>query len=137
MPVFLNDVKVAGNLTRDPEMRDVGNDNVVTKFGLAINRKYKASNGEVKENTTFVDIELWNRQAELAYQYLQKGSNVLVEGELKLDTWKDKEGNNRSRMMINGRRVHFINTGDKKERKAPTESESRKPEVYDDMEPPF
>lgn len=107
MPLMLNNVQLGGNLTRDPELREVG-EHTVANFGLAINRKYK-KNGELVEETTFVDIECWNRQAELCGQYLTKGRNVLIEGSLKLDQWDDKEsGAKRSKISINAQRVHFI-----------------------------
>lgn len=107
MPLMLNDVKLGGNLTRDPELRAVGESNTVANFGLAINRRYK-SGDEMKEETTFLDIECWGRQAELCGQYLTKGRNVLIEGALKLQQWEDKEGNKRSKITVNARRVHFI-----------------------------
>jgi len=69
MPLMLNDVKLGGNLTRDPELHAVGQ-NTVANFGLAINRKYKGADGEMKEEVTFVDIECWGRQAELCQQYI-------------------------------------------------------------------
>ena len=107
MPLMLNNVQLGGNLTRDPELRQAGN-KTVANFGIAINRKYR-SGDELKEETTFVDIECWERQAELVGQYLTKGRNVLIEGAIKLDTWEDKEsGAKRSKLSIRAHRVHFI-----------------------------
>jgi len=108
MPLMLNTVQIAGNLTRDPEVRFFANDKAVANFGLAINRRYKGGDGEMKEETTFVDVECWGRQAELVGQYLTKGRNCLCEGSLKFDQWEDKEGNKRSKLKINAQRVHFI-----------------------------
>ena len=105
MPLMLNDVKLAGNLTRDPEHRQVGETSVVN-FGLAINRKYK-SGDELKEEVTFVDVETWGHQAESCAQYLKKGRNVLIEGSLKLDQW-EKDGVKRSKISVKAMRVHFI-----------------------------
>ena len=78
--------------SRDPEIRHVGNNTAVCNFGLAINRRFRDSSGEQKDDTTFVDIEAWGRTAEICGQYLQKGRNVFIEGSLKLDQWEDKEG---------------------------------------------
>ena len=69
-------------------------------FGLAINRRYRGGDGEMKEETTFIDVETWGRQAELVGQYLTKGRNCFVEGSLKLDQWEDKSGNKRSKIKV-------------------------------------
>ncbi|MCK4500478.1 single-stranded DNA-binding protein [Candidatus Babeliales bacterium] len=108
MALMLNTVQLAGNLTRDPQVRFFANEKSVADFGLAINRKYRGGDGEMKEETTFIDVEVWNRQAELVGQYLSKGRNCLVEGSLKLEQWEDKEGDKRSKIKISGHRVHFI-----------------------------
>lgn len=112
MPLMLNDVNLAGNLTRDPELRAVG-EKTVANFGLAINRRFKDANGEPKEEVTFVDVECWGRQAELCGQYIGKGCNVLIEGALKLSQWVDKEGKNCNKLSVNGRKVHFITFKDR------------------------
>ena len=108
MALMLNTVQVAGNLTRDPQVRFFANEKAVADFGLAINRKYRGGDGEMKEETTFVDVECWGRQAELCGQYLTKGRNCLVEGSLKLESWEDKQGNKRSKIKISAQRVHFL-----------------------------
>lgn len=109
MALMLNNVQLAGNLTRDPQVRFLANEKAVADFGIAINRKYRGNDGEMKEETTFVDVETWGRQAELVGQYLVKGRNCLVEGSLKLDQWEDKEtGGKRSKMKVVAMRVHFI-----------------------------
>lgn len=108
MALMLNTVQVAGNLTRDPQVRFFANEKAVADFGLAINRKYRGGDGEMKEETTFIDVEAWGRQAELVGQYLTKGRNCLVEGSLKLDQWEDKTGNKRSKIKISAQRVHFL-----------------------------
>jgi single-strand DNA-binding protein len=86
-----NRVILAGNLTRDPELRYLPKGTAVAKIGLAINRVWKNDAGESKEEVTFVDIEAFGRQAETIGQYLKKGRPILVEGRLKLDTWEDKQ----------------------------------------------
>lgn len=111
----LNRVLVAGHLTRDPEVRQIGTDRVVANFGLAINSKFKTADGQAKEETTFLDVECWNRTAELVGQYLTKGSGAFLEGRLKLDTWDDgKTGQKRSKLKLVAEHVQFL--GEPKER---------------------
>ncbi len=108
MSLNVNTVILAGHLTRDPELRQLGGDKAVVNFSLAINRRYKSTEGEIKEESTFVDCEAWGRTAELIGQYLAKGSAAYVEGRLKLDAWQDKEGKNRSRLKVVVDNVQFV-----------------------------
>src|SRR5436309_374536 len=85
-----NKVILAGNLTRDPELRYTPKGTAIARIGLAINRTWKSETGETKEEVTFVDVEAWGRQAEVISQYMKKGRPFLVEGRLKLDQWEDK-----------------------------------------------
>jgi len=85
-----NKVILAGNLTRDPELRYTPKGTAVCRFGLAINRNWTSETGEKKEEVTFVDIDAFGRQAEVVAQYMKKGRPFLVEGRLKLDQWEDK-----------------------------------------------
>ncbi|HTL55274.1 MAG TPA: single-stranded DNA-binding protein [Candidatus Limnocylindrales bacterium] len=85
-----NKVIIAGNLTRDPEMRYTPKGTAVVRFGLATNHKWKTETGEMKEEVTFVDIDAFGRQAEVIAQYMKKGRPLLVEGRLKLHEWEDK-----------------------------------------------
>jgi single-strand DNA-binding protein len=97
----LNRVLLIGNLTRDPDLRYTPKGTAVAEIALAINRIYSGDDGERKEETTFVDITLWARLAEIAGQYLKKGRPVFIEGRLQLDTWDDKQtGQKRSRMRV-------------------------------------
>jgi single-strand DNA-binding protein len=97
----LNRVLLIGNLTRDPEVRYTPKGTAVTEIGLAVNRIYSGEDGEKKEETTFVDVTLWARQAEIAGQYLKKGRPVFIEGRLQLDTWDDKQtGQKRSKLRV-------------------------------------
>ena len=97
----LNRVLLIGNLTRDPEVRYTPKGTAVTEIGLAVNRSYSGEDGERKEETTFVDVTLWARQAEIAGQYLKKGRPVFIEGRLQLDTWDDKQtGQKRSKLRV-------------------------------------
>ena len=85
-----NKVILAGNLTRDPELRYTPKGTAVAKIGLAVNRNYTTESGEKKEEVSFIDVEAWGRQAEVIGQYMKKGRPLLIEGRLKLDTWEDK-----------------------------------------------
>ncbi|MHC4501757.1 MAG: single-stranded DNA-binding protein [Planctomycetota bacterium] len=105
----LNKVFLAGNLTRNPELRYTPGGTAVAQFGMAVNRRFRNRDGQMQEEATFVDIEVWGRQAETASEYLSKGSPVLVEGRLKLDTWESKQtGERRSKLRVVGERVQFL-----------------------------
>ena len=108
MSTAYNRVILAGNLTRDPQVRSLPNEKQVADFGLAINHRYKGSDGEMKEDVTFVDCEAWGRTAELVGQYLAKGRACLIEGRLKLDQWEDKDGQKRSKLKVVADSVQFL-----------------------------
>ena len=86
----LNKVMLMGNLTRDPEVRYTPKGTAVARITLAVNRNYTTETGEKKEEVSFIDVDVWGRQAEVIGQYMKKGRPLLVEGRLKLDTWEDK-----------------------------------------------
>jgi single-strand DNA-binding protein len=105
----LNRVLLLGNLTRDPDLRYTPTGTAVAEVGLALNRVYSGENGEKQEDTTFVDVTLWARQAEIAGQYLKKGRPVFIEGRLHLDTWDDKQtGQKRSRLRVVGENLQLL-----------------------------
>lgn len=85
-----NKVILAGNLTRDPELRYTPKGTAVARITLAVNRTWKSETGETKEEVSFVDIDAFGRQAEVIGQYVKKGRPLLIEGRLKQDTWEDK-----------------------------------------------
>ncbi len=85
-----NRVILAGNLTKDPELRYTPKGTAITTIRLAVNRTWKTETGETKEEVTFVDVDAFGRQAEVVAQYMKKGRPFLVEGRLKLDQWEDK-----------------------------------------------
>jgi len=104
-----NKVIMIGNLTRDPEYKTLSSGQGVCKLGLASNRQFRnRQTGAMIQEVCFVDIDVWGAQAESCRQYLQKGRPVLVEGRLKLDTWQDQNGNNRSKHTIVADRVVFL-----------------------------
>jgi single-strand DNA-binding protein len=102
-----NKVILMGNLTRDPEVRYTPNGAAVCELGLAISRKFNV-NGQDRDEVCFVDIIVWNKQAENCGKYLQKGRPVLIEGRLQLDTWQNKEGQNRSKLRVVAESVQFM-----------------------------
>ena len=98
-----------GNLTRDPELRYTPKGTAVAKVGLAVNRTWKTDTGETKEEVTFVDIDVFGRTAENVSQYLRKGSSMMVEGRLRLDSWEDKQTQQkRSKLGVVAETVQFI-----------------------------
>jgi single-strand DNA-binding protein len=104
-----NKVILLGNLTRDPEVRYTPKGTAVTELGMAVNRVYTAENGEKREETTFVDVTLWGRTAEIAGEYLKKGRPVFIEGRLQLDTWDDKtSGQKRSKLKVVGEGLQLL-----------------------------
>ena len=106
-----NKVMLLGNLTRNVEVKHLSGDNAVGNFGLAVNRKFKARDGDLREEVTFVDCEAWGRTAEVMGQYLSKGRPVFIEGRLKLDTWQDKnDGSNRSKLKVVVESFQFIDS---------------------------
>jgi single-strand DNA-binding protein len=105
----LNKVMVIGNLTRDPEIKYTPKGSAIADIALAINRNYTTDSGEKREETTYVDIVLYGRLAEIAGEYLKKGRPVYIEGRLKLDTWDDKQtGQKRSKMRVVGEGLQLL-----------------------------
>jgi len=102
-----NRVVLVGNLTRDPELRYISSGTAVTEIGLAVNDRRKNQSGEWVDETQFIDITLWARTAEVASQYLSKGSSVLIEGRLKLDRW-EKDGQKHSKLRVVGEKFEFL-----------------------------
>lgn len=126
-----NHVILVGRLTRDPEVKFFGNDSkAVCNMGIAVSKK----SGD-NEYTVFVDVEAWGRTGELCGQYLTKGSQVLVDGELKQDSWKDKDGNKRSKLKVSAYKVQFGAKGDSDSK--PAQGKTVPPPAVDDDEPPF
>lgn len=139
MAVAFNKVLLAGHLTRDPEVKFLSDERAVASFGIAINHRYKGSDGQAKEEATFVDIEAWGRTAELVGQCLTKGRACLIEGRLKLDQWEDKEGQKRSKLKVVADGVQFLDSGkgERAESAAPAPSPSRPVSGGASDEPPF
>jgi single-strand DNA-binding protein len=106
----VNKVILIGNVTRDPEIKYTPKGTAVVDLGLAVNRFIPASEGgEKREETTFIDVTLWGRQAEIANEYLKKGRPVYIEGRLQLDSWEDKQsGQKRSKLRVVGENLQLL-----------------------------
>ena len=102
-----NRVVLVGNLTRDIEMRYAPSGTAIGATGIAVTRKMTV-NGEKREETCFVDITFWGRTAEVANQYLSKGSKVLVEGRLKYEQWDDANGQKRSKHIVSVENMEML-----------------------------
>lgn len=97
---MFNKIIIVGNLTRDVDLKYLPSGSALSTIGLASNRKYKKQDGSQAEEVCFVDVKLFGRTAEVANQYLKKGSQVLIEGRLSLETWSDQNGSKRSKHTV-------------------------------------
>jgi single-strand DNA-binding protein len=103
-----NKVILAGNLTRDPQLSYMPSGSGVCEFGMAINRKWRTQNGEMKDDVCFVDLRAFGKQAETLNQYMNKGKPILVEGRLKFDQWEGKDGAKRSKLYVVVENFQFL-----------------------------
>ncbi|WP_139451490.1 single-stranded DNA-binding protein [Campylobacter armoricus] len=97
---MFNKVVLVGNLTRDIEMRYAPSGSAIGSSAIAVTRRFSANTGEKKEETCFIDISFFGRTAEIANQYLGKGSKILIEGRLRFEQWTDQNGQNRSKHSV-------------------------------------
>ncbi|MGF1452877.1 MAG: single-stranded DNA-binding protein [Opitutales bacterium] len=103
-----NKVILMGNLTRDPETRQTPGGMVICKLGLAVSRKYSTQQGEQREETTFVDVDCFGKQAEVISKYMSKGRPILIEGRLRLDQWETQSGEKRNKMVVVCENFQFV-----------------------------
>ncbi len=106
-----NKVILAGNLTRDPQLSYLPSNTPVCEFGMAINRKWRSQDGEMREDTCFVDMQCYGKQAETLNQYMSKGSPLLVDGRLKFHQWEGKDGSKRSKLSVVVENFQFLSGG--------------------------
>ena len=134
-----NRVLLMGNLTRNPEIRYTPSGTAVADLGLAINENFKNKAGETVEQTCFVDVVVWGRQAETSAEYLHKGSPVFVEGRLQLDQWENQQGEKRSKLRVRADRVQFLGAPAKGTEFAagPGDAAPQPPPMEDDDDVPF
>lgn len=108
---YLNKVLLLGNLTRDPELRQVAGGQAVCKFGLATNRRFKSPSGEMREDTTFVDITVWGVRGENLAKFFHKGDSIFVEGRLSFEEWQDKtSGQKRTKLTVTAEDWQFVSS---------------------------
>ncbi|MEA3489442.1 MAG: single-stranded DNA-binding protein [Candidatus Omnitrophota bacterium] len=132
MAASLNKVFLMGNLTRDPELRYVPSGAAVANFTIAINRAYKDSSGEKKEEVSFIRVIVWGKMAEVCGEYLTKGRPVLVEGRLKSRSWEGQDGQKRSVLEVVAASVQFI--GSRGDREQGAGESGAKPREHDSIE---
>jgi single-strand DNA-binding protein len=120
-----NKVLLMGNLTKDPELRYTPQGAAVANLRMAVNRRYKDKNQELKEEVCFITAVVWNKQAEVCNQYLHKGSSLFVEGRLQSRTWEDNTGAKRSVIEVRAERVQFMGAPGAKAQVAPVEPEAQ------------
>lgn len=106
-----NRVILAGNLTRDPELSYLPSGTAICKLGLAVSRRFRDKDGNQKDETCFVDLTAFGRQAEVINQYMTKGRPILIEGRLSYRQWTDKEGKNRSKLEVVVDNFTFLGSG--------------------------
>ncbi len=124
-----NKVLLIGNLTKDPELRYTPQGTAVVNLRLAVNRRYRDKNQELKEEVCFVTAVVWNKQAETCNQYLHKGSPILVEGRLQSRSWEDNSGQKRNVLEVRAERVQFLGAAPSKGAAEPSEEQSQEPPV--------
>ncbi len=107
MALNYNKVIIAGNLTKDPELRYLPSGTAVANMRLATTRRYRGKTGDMVDEVCFVDVQVFGRQAETSGEYLRRGSNILVEGRLRLNEWETDQGK-RSKVVVVGERIQFI-----------------------------
>ena len=103
-----NKVLLMGNLTKDPELRYTPQGTAVVNLRLAVNRRFRNKNQELKEEVCFITAVVWNKQAETCNQYLHKGSGIFVEGRLQSRSWEDNAGQKRNVIEVRAERVQFL-----------------------------
>jgi single-strand DNA-binding protein len=107
-----NRIVMIGNLTRDPDYKQLTSGQAVCRLGIASNRQFKnRQSGTMVQEVCYIDVDVWGPQAESCKQYLQKGRSILVEGRIKFDTWEDQQGQTRNKHSIVADRIVFLSSG--------------------------
>lgn len=125
MPQHFNSVNLLGNLTREPELRYTPNNTAVADFGLAVNNPYTQND----DDTVFIDVTVWNKGAENASEYLDKGQSVFVDGRLEFEKWESDDGTKNSKISVTAENVIYLHDGG-----AEAQGQSEPDEVLDDVE---
>lgn len=139
-----NRVMLLGNVTRDPQLKDLPSGTKVAEFGLAMNRKYRTSDGQDREEVCFVDCAAFGKTADVIARFVTKGKPLFIEGSLKYDSWEDKNGGGkRSKLTVRVDNFQFIGGRDgaakpsNDEQPAPADDGSQLPEGWDKQDIPF
>jgi single-strand DNA-binding protein len=138
----LNKVFLIGNLTKDPELRFVPSGSAVGTLSMAINRKYKTQDGQMKDDVCYVNVTVWGKQAEACSEFLSKGSPLLVEGRLRYKKYETDDGQKRSVMDVVAERVQFLGkkktaAGDSVDETASSDEVPSEPGSDSEEKPPF
>jgi single-strand DNA-binding protein len=133
-----NKVVLVGNVTRDIELKHTPGGTAVTEVGMAINEKYKDSSGNEVDATVFVDVTFWGRTAEVISEFIGKGSSILIEGRLKLDTW-EQDGQKRSKLKVTGEKMQMLDRKRDSNSGGQQQSQQAKPDTQQsaDADVPF
>lgn len=135
---MVNVVILVGHLCANPELRYTASGTAVANLRLAVNNTYTNAKGEKRENVLFIDVAAWGKQAESAAEYLEKGSKVLVEGELRLREWDDKPSGRRvSKIEVHAKSVQFLNFKKSNGDGATTQATAAVPAGQSDEDVPF
>jgi single-strand DNA-binding protein len=129
-----NRVILLGNITRDPEVRTTATGHTICKLGLATSRQYSTRDGERREETTFVDVDCFGKQAEVIAKYMRKGRPLMVEGRLKLDQWETNDGQKRSKLGVVLENFQFVG-GNPDSNSGNSSIESKRSEAGNDKPP--
>lgn len=126
-----NRIIMIGNLTRDPDYKQLGSGQAVCKLGLASNRQFKnKQSGSMVQEVCYIDVDVWGPQAESCKNYLQKGRPVLIEGRIKFDSWEDTNGQTRSKHSIVADRVVFLGGAGAQDDAVSTKSDTEEPSAF-------
>ena len=129
----MNKIILMGRLTKDPETKDVGVG--LVEFDLAVNRKYKTKDGVQKNEVCFFDCQMWGKRSSVIAQYLNQGDPLLLEGRMVQQTWETREGQKRSKYVVNVENFEFIGTGSGgRERGATRTEQPRQEPAENDMD---
>jgi len=107
---MFNKIILVGNLTRDVELKYTPSGTAIANFGIATNRTYKDVSGQQEQEVMFIDVKVFGRSAEIANQYLRKGSKALIEGRLVFEQWVDRNGQKRSKHVVIAEKVQFMDS---------------------------
>jgi len=129
-----NKVILVGRLTRDPELKNLPSGIAVTTMGIAVNNSYTNKEGNKIDDTLFIDVTVFGKQAENVHQYLEKGSNVLVDGRLRYRTWETSEGSKRSKHEIMAQRIQFMGSKPSSSNSNATKAANQNPAVDNPIE---